>query len=72
MKIDRLELSVDDFDNEAAIIMSGYHGEKLYRNSYLIRYVDIGNIYKIREGVCVLCDWFIKKEEEINEIHNRD
>ena len=72
MKIDRLELSVDDFYNEGAIIMSGHHGEKLYRNSYIIRYADIGNVHKIREGVCNLCDWFIKKEEEIDEIYNRD
>ena len=72
MKINLLNISLDGLRNESAILMEGVHKGNKYRNAYLIRYDEIGSIEKTREGVSVLCDWFLRKEKEADEIHNRD
>ena len=62
MKINRLYLSVDDFDNEAAICINGYHKNKVYNHCVLID-TDRGTM-SVFKGLFELCNWLLEKEKE--------
>ena len=67
--VDSIRLSVDDFDNEAAICIQGHYMNRKIDHCVLINTDrDTMSVFK---GLFEVCNWLLEKEKE-NEIHNRD
>ena len=67
--VDNIKLSVDDFENEAAICISAHYMNKIYRHCVPVN--TDRNTMSVFKGLFELCNWLLEKEKE-HEIHNRD